>query len=445
LAIAARKRRAFYHKYTFFSILSVVQPASTGIGSVIYATLAPVMTLSKFTLLALLWALLSGPASARELPVPYGREYIRAAALPAPEPRVLLSAPEAEAYRLRIKQLEWRGGPYGLDLAEGLLDAANYFESRGDLEQATTLMRRAVHVTRVNEGLYSPLQLSLLQRLFLNAMAIEDFDGADELQAWIFNVHREQYPPASRELVKASITHSHWQIRYWLLREEPGEPDELYQIWRLLNDQQPGAEELPLPLELQAELVAAQLRLLYLIGVAELGLDPDAELMLGRSYVRQQATPDATRSHIFYLRKTAFSTGKQKLGDLLARASAEGDTLLQASVAKQLGDWNLWHSNQRTAQSHYAESWEMLVQAGREPLALAWFDQPVELPADELLFPGLVKTAIDSSTRRVSASFNVSPRGRLEAGAGLSSVSLAQAEPNATAIGGRRARGDRGC
>jgi len=375
------------------------------------------MALSKLMLLVLLGALASSTATARdarELPVPYGREYIRAAVIASPAPRVLLSAPEAEAYQQRIKHLEWQGGPYGMDLAEGLLDAANYFEDRGDLEQAATLLRRAVHVTRVNEGLYSALQLPLLQRLFLNAMAIEDINGADELQAWIYNVHREQYLPASRDYVAASIAYSHWQIRYWLLREEPGEPDELYQIWRLLNDQQADEGQLALPLDLHADLVAAQLRLLYLIGVAELGLDPEAELMLGRSYVRQQATPDATRSHIFYLRKTAFSIGKQKLDELFERAASVDDKLRQAGVAKQQGDWNLWHSSQRAARKHYAESWRLLVQAGREPLAQAWYQQPVELPAEEQLFSGQRKIAMDESTRRVSARFNVSPRGRLE-------------------------------
>ena len=119
--------------------------------------------------LSVLLIALGGIASANaaldnpDVPTPFGVKFYAA---DAPGPNILpplRSAPEGEAWEQRIREGEYANGPYGAGLSETLQDAGNYFYSRGDYREAISQWRRAVHLTRVNEGLYSERQLPTLK------------------------------------------------------------------------------------------------------------------------------------------------------------------------------------------------------------------------------------------------------------------------------------------
>jgi hypothetical protein len=360
--------------------------------------------------------LLTASAEARygkDLPTPFGREYYFASAGKPRQLPPLLSAPEAEAWRRRITEQEWQGGPYGADLPETLLDAANYFQGRGDYEQAITLRRRAVHLTRVNDGLYSPLQLPLLRSLLEMYLDQGDLEKADEIHAYQFHLSRQHSAPGDPAWVDASIEYSDWQRKRWLLEPDPESPDRLYDIWRLLNEQDIQDEENPIPIEQLTPLVYGQLRMLYLIGVSDLGFDRETEMMMGRAYGSQQKEPSVEKSQLQFLQQGAYSRGRSRLEYLAERLADSDDYLARAEVARQLGDWNSWHGQSTRASEQYRLAWDLLQADASGELRREWFGEPLELPADGVLWPGPRPQQGVEDTVLVTAVFEVSAKGKV--------------------------------
>jgi hypothetical protein len=274
------------------------------------------------------------------------------------------------------------------------------------------LLRRAVHVTRINDGLYSDRQLPLLQGLFDNYLRQGDLDGADEVQAWLFNLHRRNYQPGEVAYIEASVAYSNWQRKRWLLEPDVESSDRLYDIWRLLDRQMPREEAAPLPPALLASLIYAQLQLLYLVDASDFGLDQQTEMMLGHQYSRSQQQPDLSQTHMQYLQKLANTKGKRRLELLIAQLAESGEPVAWAEAEKRLGDWHLWHGERRTAAEHYRQAWALLTAAGEEQQRSQWFDQPTELPAEEALYGGARAGWELPESKPVAVEFTVSARGK---------------------------------
>jgi hypothetical protein len=347
-----------------------------------------------------------------QVPEAYGRSFIRAAAVQTNLIPPLQSAPEGPAYLQRVQQQQWQGGPYGAGLSQSLLDAANYFQSRGDSEQAVTLLKQSVHLTRINDGLYSSLQLPLLKSLLKNYINFGDLEAASEIQSWIFHLQQENYQQNDPAYVAAAIEFAAWQRKLWILNPDPEEPDRLHRVWQQLDQLVPPEEADPLPVTELQSLVYARMQLLYLISVADFGLDQETEMMLGRSYAREQAQPNVARSQMQRLKKAAFSRGVGLLESLLERLENSPDYLARAEVQRQLGDWQMWFAHKSRAATHYTDAWRTLDADASGQRRQAWFGDPVELPAGGILYAGAAPQGEVQESTSLTASFSVSARGR---------------------------------
>mgnify|MGYP001564403559 CR=1 FL=1 len=345
----------------------------------------------------------------KALPTPYGQDYINAADLPRRSLPPLQSAPEGRAYLERIQEEEWRRGPYGSRLSETLLDAANYFESRGDLEQASSLLSRAVHLIRVNDGLYSDLQLGQLERLMKMRQDQGQLDAVGELQARLFRLQRKAHAEDSPPWRAALLRYTDWQRRNWLLTAEQDSADVLSDAWSALDKLMPDEEQPALSDEGLAMLVYAQLDLLYSIGVSDFGLDRETELMLGRGFARDQSQGDMGRQQLQYLQKIAYGRGRKLLDELIAQLEVSAADAEIAQAHLRLGDWHLWYSRVERAQDSYRKAWQLMADdpAGREAL-----HDPVALPScGELLLADLQPVPSEPPVK-VVAIFTVDKRGR---------------------------------
>ena len=76
---------------------------------------------------------------------------------PVPEPAAL--------QRQRLDELETQQGPYAPGLTEPLADLGRSLSRSGDIVGAARAYNRALHVLRVNEGLYSDNQLPFDSRV----------------------------------------------------------------------------------------------------------------------------------------------------------------------------------------------------------------------------------------------------------------------------------------
>ncbi len=368
----------------------------------------------------LLLALLIVPQHAdardhRSLPSPHGERFYAATlpqTLPGLEPLPpRQSAPETEAWKQRIREAEYANGPYGQGIAETLLDAANYFASRGDYLSALAHWRRSVHLVRVNEGLYSPLQLPALSSQLDMHLRLGDFESAGEVKSYLYFLARRHYEPGDPELVAAAVDWIEWRRQQWLRAPNPEQPRDLLSLWRELDRHTREDESRVLGLSELAALTYAQINVLYVVGTEDFGIDRETEMMLGRGPASADAALDIDRAQIQALQDAAYARGRQRLELLLERAAEAGDGLEQARANRALGDWYLWHGSSRRAAPHYRDSWHQLQALSLPELQQEWYASPMELPADNVMWVPPSPLEGDGSAR-VLARFDVDERGR---------------------------------
>ncbi len=153
-------------------------------------------------------------------PAPYGEYFVRlgqswqdAGRLAAPPP---LAAPEAAEldsarYERELGQLEDSGGPYAEALAEPLADMARLLRRSGDLAGAQQAYQRALHVVRINEGLYSERQVPILRELFDIYRMTGDMAMLDGRYDYFFRLYGSGQPPYTPVRLGAGLEYLRWQ------------------------------------------------------------------------------------------------------------------------------------------------------------------------------------------------------------------------------------------
>jgi len=138
---------------------------------------------------------------------------------PSPLPDLLqeasvltLAQPSASSYLDQLLQLEVAYGPYDIRLAEPLQAAAAALERMADPLQASQLYERALHVTRINEGLYSESQIAIVERLIDCFALMEDWPQVDRNFRYLHLLYTRLYEPGTVELDRALAQISDWHV-----------------------------------------------------------------------------------------------------------------------------------------------------------------------------------------------------------------------------------------
>lgn len=92
----------------------------------------------------------------------------------------LTSATTQAQYARLLESIESNFGPFDARLGESLLSYGDMLAQRGDHSDARVLLERALHVTRINKGLYSEEQIEIVERLIDCNVAEEHWDAVDE-------------------------------------------------------------------------------------------------------------------------------------------------------------------------------------------------------------------------------------------------------------------------
>jgi len=83
-------------------------------------------------------------------------------------------------YALLVEKLESEFGPFDARLSEPLLSTGNILAEHGDYAAALSYTERALHIMRINQGLYSEPQIAIVERLVEFNVAVENWEAVDE-------------------------------------------------------------------------------------------------------------------------------------------------------------------------------------------------------------------------------------------------------------------------
>ena len=260
-------------------------------------------------------------------------------------------------YRNYIESMEESAGAFAPGLTEQLLGLGLNLQALDRHAEAAAVLKRGVHVSRVQSGLYAPDQIPLLRAEIRSHIALGQFDEADEHQRYLARVESEALAgsPAS---IAALLDQGAWAEQAWELRlgEQEAHPEHLARSWeyyRLAYNQSselygPQSMELLKPLE-------GMLRLQYRF----------AELQ------RENASGSAFDGTSY--RQTSAMGGAYRRGEAVLMA-IHGLKLFngvpageQARDLARLGDWAHWIGRRSDARSYYDQAWRRITPPPEEP------------------------------------------------------------------------------
>jgi hypothetical protein len=309
-------------------------------------------------------------------------------------------------YRQLIGDLENNGGAYNPALTEPLLELGTALQQSGLHAEAVDILKRGVHLARINHGLYSEIQLALLESEIRSHIALGQFEEADERHRYLYRVQQRTLTDTGRGL--AFMRQARWQRRAYELELDEDGYNRLINMWNLYR--------MALAEFAEAEGDAAPTLLPPLYGMVR------AQYLLSGS--RGENSSGRFRRDTFQLRESqgrfqAFRGQSFKQGESVIRAiydvtaaQPESERLARAEVMVMLGDWRLWHGRDREAMDAYAEAIIELAPADNAQEGMQQlFGNPVPLPALEGIRPLPPAGAPDPG--KLLLEFTVDERGRV--------------------------------
>ncbi|MEM1110629.1 MAG: hypothetical protein AAGI11_01860 [Pseudomonadota bacterium] len=338
------------------------------------------------------------------LPELYGREYRRVDPLAEIIPNRALDAgpstlpsEEEKAIAALLDAAESRGGAYDQGQADPLINLAQLRLARDDASGAAEAYRQAIHLVRVNEGLYSRGQLPLLRALMALYREAGNLPALGDAAGYYFRVLNPAAQDLSGENLVRSLEYLRWEREIYASRRDGEQLPHLLRAYRAneaLLSQAAGESDANAYLEL----VFSQMRNLYLI--------------LGEKPLEMKAdTRTPTETALNGIQRTGQSTGVKLLESALAWLD-DTTSVTQARVYLERGDWYQWNGQSRRAGAAYAEVVALLSKAGEEALLADWLGEAIEIPDERDLWPLLTEESrrppvVVEARYRVTASGDV--------------------------------------
>ena len=253
-------------------------------------------------------------------------------------------------YRRYITSMEESSGAFAPGLTEQLLGLGLNLQALNRHAEAATVLKRGVHVSRIQSGLYAADQIPLLKAEIRSLSALGRYDEVDEHQRYLARVESEalEGTPAS---IAALLEQGAWAEQAWDLGvgDQEAHPEHLARSWeyyRLAYNQSTqhfGDRSLALlkPLE-------GMLRLQYRFAALQRE-NAGSSAFDGSSFRQASALGGAYRR------------GEAVLSTILGIKSLNGSSAgEQAYDLTRLGDWGRWMGRRSDAQSYYDKAWRRI-------------------------------------------------------------------------------------
>ncbi len=112
----------------------------------------------------------------------------------------------------QIKRIESEQGPFGAGLSEHLQSLASQYQNDGLHEEALTAFNRAIHVQRINGGLYDLSQAPMIEQAIKSYIAIGDWSEASKRHEHLFWLHQRNFGQDDPRMLPVLEKLSTWHL-----------------------------------------------------------------------------------------------------------------------------------------------------------------------------------------------------------------------------------------
>lgn len=138
--------------------------------------------------------------------------------LPLTDAEIEAIKTDISAYIARVGASEAEEGPYSDQLREDLFNTGLLYQRLEDHENALLLMERTLAVSRINYGLESLDQVSIMEAMAQSYLVLEKIKDADAMMDAAYNLQQKVYGESSPELVPALLKLGDWNTQAFMQR-----------------------------------------------------------------------------------------------------------------------------------------------------------------------------------------------------------------------------------
>jgi len=300
---------------------------------------------------------------------------------------------EQERLEQAVATLEASGDTWHPMIAESMISLARLLQAEDKHTDALVMLERAVHISRVNHGLFSLEQGPAIKMQVQSHLALGEWAEADSLEQYHFYIHSRTLGDGNPELIPALLSYAEWHLDAFADRrgELPStrliDAYRLYSVAMSLVDAQPDPEKYPRERYLH--------RLAYLSWLMHrTGVQNRPETLYAKTRQVDDEWAERITAGEYRLHNNPFLQGEYVLGEIIAmrqqrvEEATPGSSIqremrkLHAEAVLDMADWNLLFDRRQRAESVYEQAWELLASED-EALKKDVFDRMVLIPSFE--------------------------------------------------------------
>lgn len=356
------------------------------------------------------------PALSSELDLPSSEEQRQTS-------RLLHRSRQLEDYRNAIAQMEAEQGAWGTGLAEQLAGLGETYQVRGQHRDAIEIFNRAIHVSRINNGLYDLGQVPIIDRLLESLKARGLWEEVHNRHQYLYWLHKRNFGADDPRMLPVIDRLGKWYINDYALnpnRRMMGQLVDAHNLFQqaiYIIDGTYGQEDLRLIEPLRGIVMSNWFFYNY---TGNTGVSPMERDQFSRDIAVDQVhfAEDQNNRFTQYMRNN-YADGKQAIERMVEiySKSADAPPGAAAQAKIELADWEQLFDRRRNAQALYEEAYkELLENEETRHLADKAFAQPVALPALDLVEAEIAVDDEDTPVveHYVLVSFDVNRFGRPE-------------------------------
>lgn len=321
-----------------------------------------------------------------------------------PQDPAIAQSGDFAAIQDALAAIESDQGAYGSAIPEQLLSLGTMLQQGGQHELALTTFRRGIHLTRINEGLYSKEQIPFIQGEIQSYLGLDELELADERQAYLLKVQMRSLPSGD-SFIQAVMEQADWQLIAYGL-EIGGSKASFGHLQTMKNLYRMAIQDI-----LQYEESTSPKFLPPLHGLLK------TQYLLSAFETKNQGSYMPTTDLRIQFNRA--QGGGFKMGISIIKSirqvemNSHGQNSLQVvKTLVMVGDWNLWNNKREASHLAYLEALQELTTLDDAELQTKQlFGEPVPLPDIDGL--RRMPATVEPDEGVVLLEFGVDERGRV--------------------------------